>query len=144
MYGLRLTDGDLQIVGGSYQLCDGATKTQQDVGLALGEPLGNDRFHPGWGSQLFDYIGLILDQATLFEIEQEVARVIANYTQVQYDQIQADALTQSASRFTTAEIIGEVTGIDVSAALDTVTVGISITTADEQDLVLTASVGGNA
>lgn len=145
MFSLRLVDGDLQISAGAYQLCDGTVKTEQDVTLALGEPLGNDRFHPGFGSQLINYIGLPLTQTTQYQIEQEIARVIQNYAAVQYDLVQQDALSQTPSRFTTAEIIGEVTSITVSSAQDTVTAVIGIQTADEQDILLTASVGsGNA
>ena len=143
MYALAIEDGDLQISGGSYDVRTGAAKTEQDVTLALGEPLGNDRFHPGFGSQLYNFIGLPLTQAALFQVEQEVARVVNNYAAVQYDQIQTDALSGSPSRFTTSEIIGQVTQIQVDGSLDTILITISIQTVDEQDLILSTSIGGS-
>ena len=142
MFGLRLIDGDLAISGGSYQLCDGAVKTEQDVWLALGEPLGNDRFHPGWGSTLLTFIGLPMTDTLLFQVQQEALRVVGNYQAVQYDQVQTDALTQTTSRFTTAELIGQITSVTVTGSLDTITITIAIQTIDEQDLVLTATIGG--
>lgn len=142
VYGLRLIDGDLQISGGSYLLCDGAVKTEQDVTCALVEPLGNDRFHPGWGSTLHNFIGLPGTDTTLFQVQQEAMRVVSNYQAVQYDQVQADALSGTHSRFSTSELIGQVTSVDVQGLLDTFTITIAIQTIDEEDLVLTASVGG--
>jgi phage baseplate assembly protein W len=142
LFTLALRDGDLQIAGGSYALHDGAAKTQQDVGLALGEPLGNDRFHPGFGSTLWTFIGLPLSPAALLQVQQEASRVVQNYAAIQYDQIQSQVLQQTASRFSTAEIIGQVSSVDVTGLLDTITIKITIQTVDEQDLVLSASIGG--
>lgn len=144
---MKLTDGDLSIVGGSYALCDGAVKTEQDVTCALIEPLGNDRFHPGWGSTLYRFIGLPMTPTTLFQVQQEAARVLNNYMAVQYDLVQTDTLNQTPSRFTTSELIGQVTSVVAAGTLDTITLTITIQTVDEQDLVLTATTtagGGDA
>lgn len=139
---LAVVDGDLSLSGASYAMLDGAPKVAQDLRLALGEPLGNDRFHPGWGSRLLDMVGVPLDEATRFSVEQEVQRVVTNYAAVQRDKIQRDTLTASRSRYQTADVVAEVQDVQVVASLDTVQVAILIRTVDGQQVVLTSRTGG--
>lgn len=141
MYTLAISSGDLQISGNGYTLADGAAKTKQDLRMALGEPLGNDRFHPGYGSILRDYIGEMLSADTQFQIQQEISRVVQNYIAVQYDRIQADIAQGLPSRFSTAEIVGEVTGITVFSTGPVVSAVISIKNVDEQSIELLATAG---
>jgi phage baseplate assembly protein W len=144
VYTLAISNRDLQLSGAGYTMVDGAAKTKQDLRMALGEPLGNDRFHPGYGSQLTDFIGLILDVGTQFQIQQEISRVVQNYIAVQYDRIQADIAAGLPSRFTSSEIVGEVTGIQVYSSQDIVNAVITIKNVDEQDIELIASVGADS
>lgn len=139
---LAVVDGDLSLSGSSYAMLDGAPKVAQDLRLALGEPLGNDRFHPGWGSRLVDMVGLPLDEATRFGVEQEARRVITNYAAVQRDKIQRDTLTASRSRYQTSDVVAEVQDVRVTATLDTVQVEILLRTVDGQQVVLTSRAGG--
>lgn len=126
---LALRGGDLDLVGGQYAMTDGPQKIVQDLRCAFLEPLGNDRFHPGYGSQLDDAVGLLLDPALLFSIEQEVARVVSNYVAIQRDQVERDALRGVRSRFKTSDLIGSVDEIDVRQQNDRVQVTIRLTTA---------------
>lgn len=125
---LQLQDGDLVIGPNGYQTVDGVGMVTQDLRCALGEPLGNDRFHPGYGSALEDYIGAVLDEMGRFTVEQEVNRVVGNYTAIQSDRMQRDALMAAKSRFSAADIIASVSGVTVTSAQDTVQVAISLTT----------------
>lgn len=133
---LAVQSGDLALVGGSYLLYDGAALVAQDLRMALGEPLGNDRFHPGWGSRLHDFIGVPLDEATRFDVEQECGRVISNYVAVQRDRIQRDTLAAERSRYRTSEVVAQVQGVGVTASLDTVSVRVSVRTVDSQQVAV--------
>lgn len=138
MKALAVVGRDLVLDGGSYRFVDGASKVVQDLRLALGEPLGTDRFHPGWGSQLDQYVGLPLVESTRFAVEQEVARVAANYAAVQRDRIRRDTLAGDKSRFKTADVLTQVDQIRVTSDADAVRVAVTVRTADGQTVVVTA------
>ncbi len=139
---LAIESGDLVLSGGAYLTRTGAALVAQDLRMALGEPLANDRFHPGWGSRLFDFVGVPLDEATRFDVEQECGRVVANYAAVQRDKIQRDTLAAQRSRYRTDEVVGQVQGVQVSASLDTVSVRVLIRTVDNQQVAVELETAG--
>jgi phage baseplate assembly protein W len=138
---LRLRDGDLVLGTSGYQMITGAPRVLQDLRCALGEPVGNDRFHPGYGSQLESYIGIPLDDDAIFLVVQEVSRVVRNYAEVQRDQITTDVLSGLTSRYTAGDVVAELTDIKVTASQDALMVTVAMRTLNAQDVVLSTSVG---
>lgn len=123
-----LDDGDFVIGSSSdYQMITNASKVKQDLRGALLEPLGNDRFHRGWGSSLSDFVSQPLTSFLRMGVLAEVNRVIGNYAAVQRDQIEADMYSESTSRFSTDEIISSVIGVETKQHYDSlgVTIGVS-------------------
>jgi phage baseplate assembly protein W len=135
-----LTDGDLVPVRRDLAMVTGTAKVQQDLRGALLEPLGNDRFHPGWGSSLDDFIAQIASESTRMEVESEVNRVISNYAAIQRDRIEADITSGGDTRFSTNEILARVRGVDVKIMDETVRVNISLQTVAGEIVVLTEAV----
>jgi len=138
---LAIRGGDLVLVGGAFETLVGPARVAQDLRMALGEPLGNDRFHPGYGSRLEEYVGLPLTEAARYEVEQEVGRVVGNYGAVQRDKIQRDTVAGVRSRYTTADVLSEVSDVLVASSLDTVAVRIGIRTADGQTATVASGAG---
>lgn len=138
---LQLRNGDLVIGPNGHETVTGGSMVAQDLRCALGEPVGNDRFHPGYGSVLESFVGQILDPTALFMAEQEVNRVVANYAAIQSDRIQRDALSAARSRFTTADIISSVGQVSVTSNIDAVQVEIAIKTMSGQDVAIAVGTG---
>lgn len=133
---LRLSNGDLTLTGRVFAEVSGTNKVAQDLRGALAEPVGNDRFHPGWGSTLDNFISTITDENTAFEIEAEVNRVISNYAAVQRDKVEADIYSDSETRFTTDEILQRIGGVSATVEQDRVSVDIRLLTASGEVIAL--------
>lgn len=139
---LRIEDGDLVLSGRDYVTVTGTAKVAQDLRGALLEPLGNDRFHPGWGSTVADYVAQIADEETRMEVETEVNRVVSNYAAIQRDKISADINADTASRFTTDEVLSRIRSINVTLdSVESVGVQIALQTASGETVVLNEAVG---
>lgn len=123
---LELLDGDLVIGPNGHQTVTGAQMAAQDLRCALGEPLGNDRFHPGYGSTLGDSVGKVLDDSTRFEVQTEVMRVVGNYSAIQQDRITRDVLSAARSRYTTDGVVADVGPVNVTAHDDALSVSVGI------------------
>ena len=137
---MLLRDGDLVPSHRDFVMVAGAGKVAQDLRGALLEPLGNDRFHLGWGSSLDDFIASIANEDTRFAVEGEINRVISNYAAVQRDKIEADITGDGESRFTTAEILSRVRGVTVEVQDETIHVTITLRTVAGEIVVLTEAV----
>lgn len=133
---LRLSNGDLTLNGRALAEVSGTAKVRQDLRGALAEPLGNDRFHPGWGSRLDDFVAQIADQQTEFDVRGEVSRVISNYASVQRDKVEADIHSGGETRFSTDEILAAVQGVAVTTVGDRINVDIRLQTASGEVVVL--------
>lgn len=127
---MRLDDGDFVIGSSSdYQMLVKTPKVEQDLRCALIEPLGNDRFHPGWGSSLTEFIAQPLDPALELTVTTEVNRVLGNYAAVQRDKIEADMYSNAETRFTTEEVLASVLGVKTTTDRDGLRIQIGVATA---------------
>ena len=137
---LLLRDGDLVVSRRDYRTVTGTGKLAQDLRGALAEPLGNDRFHTGWGSTLEQFIGLLIDPYTEVDIRSEVNRVIGNYASVQRDKVEADVNGDGDSRFTTSDLVDRIEQVLVGSTYDTVNIGIRLRAVSGEVVVLNEAV----
>lgn len=140
MQTFALSGGDLVLRAGRFATVSGHQKISQDLRCALLEPVGNDRFHPAFGSLIDSYIGGLLDSDTEFLVRQEVARVVNNYVAVQQDRIARDGQQGVKSRFAAAEIVAAVTDIKLTPLDDSLSVLVSLQTLENQTVTLSTSV----
>lgn len=128
MKGLALANGDLVVSPDGYTTVTLAAKIRQDMALALGEPLGNDRFHIDWGSVLPTYIGQTMDEETTMLVKAEVARIIEQQMAIQQRDIAADVLAGRASRYSTGDVIVGIADLKAIIRYDTIQVRVSLVT----------------
>lgn len=140
MQTLLLRDGDLVPSHRDFLRVTGAGKVAQDLRCALLEPLGNDRFHPGWGSTLDQFIAIIANENSRAEVEAEVNRVIANYAAIQRDKVEVDINSNAEPRYSTDEILSRIGRVEVTIAYETVHVDISVVTVAGEVVVLAEAV----
>lgn len=135
-----LDDGDLVIgTNSDLAMVTGSNKVAQDVRGALLEPIGNDRFHPGWGSDLESYIGTPAFTDVETTVRSEVNRVVGNLAAVQRDQIESQSLNTQISTWTTNEVIAGVTSVAVHQTYDSVAVEITIGTVSGETATIAES-----
>jgi phage baseplate assembly protein W len=115
---LRLKGGDLVPGPGGVETITGVDRLVQDLRCALSEPVGNDRFHPGWGSRIDEFIGMPLDEATAFAVEQEILRVIGNYMAVQEEKVRMAQATGTETRYSSSEVLARVRRVTVRPQRD--------------------------
>lgn len=137
---LQLVDGDLVVGQGGYTTVTGSVKLHQDLGIAVRDPYGVDRFHPRWGSMLPSYIGDEIGANVKALVDAEVGRVIQNYIAVQRDKRQQAALQGLPNRYGSDEIINRVTAIEVNQRLDRLGVRVFLTTLAQEEIVLNSTV----
>jgi phage baseplate assembly protein W len=119
---LALSNGDLVVGPDGHGTLTGVPKIRQDLALAIGEPLGNDRFHPEWGSVLPTYIGQPMDSETDMLVRAEVARVIEQYIAIQQRDISRDAQNGASARYSTSDVLAAIQEIVVNVRYDTIQV----------------------
>jgi phage baseplate assembly protein W len=122
---LLLDNGDLVLGAGTFATVSGSPKLVQDLGVAMREPIGCDRFHPQWGSTLINYVGEPVDDQTRFAIVAEVQRIIDNFTTVQRYYLDQDSAAGSTSRYKTTELIQDLKSVQVRQELTASTSGWS-------------------
>lgn len=137
---LRLRDGDLVLDAAGLGMVEGSAKVRQDLGIAVREALGSDRFHPRWGTILADYVGQPHDSETYMLIRSEISRVISNYIVMQADQMTQDADAGRRSRYAPGEVITSVASIDIQQRLDKVNVRVTVNTSDGRSVSVIRSV----
>lgn len=138
---LQLRNGDFAIAPGGFATVRGSAKIQQDLGAALRETLGDDRFHPRYGTVLANAVGGLPDLESQMMIKSEIARVISNYMTVQSAQIAAAAALGVKSRHTPDEVISSISGIAVQQNYDRINVKVSIMTLQGNTVTVLRSVG---
>lgn len=123
-FSLKLTDdGDLDISSHSFGIVMGVEKLKQDLSGWLREEYGLDRFHPSYGSTLQNFIGEVIDDLTMHEIESEVQRVLSVY-----QQNQIIALQKNPGAYKMDELLDSVVSVNSKLNYDTVYVDIVFTT----------------
>lgn len=125
---LMLTpSGDLSILGRSSQLVSGREKLLQDLNCWLRERITVDRFHRAYGSILESFIGSVVDETTIFDIEAEVMRVLRNYQQLQLRRI-----NENPKRFSKDELLEEIVSVRAESSYDRIDVKITIKSASDR------------
>jgi phage baseplate assembly protein W len=131
---LALQSGDLVIGQAGHKTITGLGKIRQDLALALGEELGNDRFHPQWGSTLPKFVGMPIVGDTEMLVRSEIARVIQSYISVQQSEVVNDSLAAARTRYSTADVVAQVTAINTSVSYDTIRAQVTLRTVSQQDV----------
>lgn len=140
MQTLMIRDGDLSLASGTFETVRGGDKLYQDLSHAVREPIGTDRFHPGWGSSLPNFIGGTASPATGTLVQNEVRRVVRNHAAVQQSKMTIDAQNRRRSRFGTGEVIKEIGSIQVRAEYDRLHVRCLLSTLSGAEVALVATV----
>ena len=140
MIGFLLENGDLQIGANGFVTVSGPAKLHQDLAVATLEPYGCDRFHPKWGSLLYNYIGDPITPVQKTLVQSEIARLVNNYVLVQQDNISKQVSQGLQSQYATDEIVSSIESIDVTQYQDFLTVSVAIKTTSGQSVTLTSQV----
>jgi phage baseplate assembly protein W len=135
-----LQGGDLVVGTQGHKTITGSARIRQDLALALGEPYGNDRFHPEWGSVLPHYVGRPIGPDTEMLVRSECARVVRTYIDIQRSEIVNDALAARRSRYTTSDVVSRLDKIDTSILYDTIRVKLSLVTQSQESLTVARTV----
>lgn len=136
---LKVANGDLSVRAGRIETVVGVEKLKQDLTLWLTERYRDDRFHPGYGSILDNYIGGVITNDTTARVRSEVLRVLANYQQTQIQHFR-----ENPSKFSPGELLQSVDGVNISVSYDKVVVIIRITTAAGVPATVTVGSGFGA
>lgn len=142
MQSLGLIQGDLAIDGtGDYLTVSGTARIKQDLTLALTEELGADRFHPGWGSILKEYLGQPITPELQQAVRAEVNRVLQNYIVLQQQEVLRDSQFDVAGRFDTSDVVRSVGEIQVRTLYDAIYVSAILTTLARETVTISRQVG---
>ncbi len=137
---LSIQDGDLVLGQGGFAVVTGQAKVRQDLGCALREPVGTDRFHPGYGSMLPNYIGRPIDSATASIIKSEVYRVVKNYMVSRMAEIQDDHINGRKPLYNSDELIQNIDEVRIRHALDRFYVLVRLSTLARERVTIVTTV----
>lgn len=137
---LALQNGDLVVGPAGHKTITQGSRIRQDLALALGEAVGNDRFHPQWGSVLGRYVGRPLTPDSELLVRSEVARVVQSYIDVQRAEIVDDAVSGRRSRYTTADVVSRLDDLTTSISYDTIRIKLYLLTQSQESLTLARTV----
>lgn len=130
---LALSGGDLVVGTEGHKTISGGAKITQELSINLGSQYGGDKFHPEFGSTLYQYFGEPLTEDTRSRVELEVGRVIQQYIDIQASQVLQDHLDQRATRFDASDVVTGVADLSVSIDYDTIKItGTLVTAAGSQ------------
>lgn len=125
---------------GGYTTIEGAAKVRQDLGIAVREPYGSDRFHPRWGTLLHEYVGTAVGPLSEMRIQAEIARIVQNYIRVQGEALERDVATNRRSRFSKDEVVERVESIAIRQEYDRFRVRVIVRTFSNTDIAIVRSV----
>lgn len=137
---MLVQNGDLVLSSRSWAMATGAQRITQDLTMALGEPYGDDRFHPQWGSVLPRYIGQNIAPELQMRVEAEAVRIVRNYIAAQQDTILSTAAAGQRSQYSTADVVRAIVGLDVQVQQDTIRLRIQLATQANQLITLNRTV----
>ena len=132
MYGLKITNGDLAVMGdGNCVLVTGRERLVQEISHWLLEPLGTDSLYNRFGSTLDQIIGSPMLPEYMAEVRSEVGRVLQNYMAYQTRRMNEDRLKGEdvfLRNWSDEDIVDVLDGISVKAVADTLKVTVKLTT----------------
>lgn len=137
---LALQGGDLAVGPSGHKTITGSAKIRQDLALALGEPYGDDRFHPTWGSTLHHYVGRPIGNDTELLVRSEIARVVQVYIDAQRAEIVDDTAAGRRSRYTTSDVVARLDDIATQINFDTIRVKLKLITQAQESLTISRTV----
>lgn len=137
----QLVAGDFVVGSGGFVMVSGTQKVYQDLSVLVRETLGEDRFHPRWGTILGDFIGTPIGQSSEADVRNEINRVIQNYMIMQSAQVRGDVAMSRRPRFRPDEIVSAIDGIDIQQVQDRLNVRVRVSTASGSSIDLVRTVG---
>jgi len=138
-----LRNGDFDLIGDRFAMVEGAARVQQQLGLCMREVWGIDRFHPGWGSVMPNWIGGVIAGPELnMDLRNEVRRVIQNHMTSTNDGINRRANSGFAPVITANEIITDISNIVIRHQQDRIFVRVVLGTASSSQFSLIINPGG--
>ena len=125
-----------------FAAVDGASYIRQRIATALGEPYGDDEYHPLWGSTLESFIGTPITSGTSALVSSEVSRVLQHLISAQQAQVTASALAGTRSVLSAADVIATVDSVSAAVGADPeiIQVVIALTTQAGAALTVTRTV----
>lgn len=137
---LLIENGDFVIGPGGYVTVDGPSKVKQDLGVAVREPYGSDRFHSRWGSLLHEYVGQPIAEGMDILIQSEVTRIVQNYSFQQGERLENDAMLGRHARYTTGELVDRMESIELRQEIDRYHVRVLVRTLSGDEISIVRSV----
>ena len=138
-----LRNGDLELIGDRFVMVEGAARVQQQLGLCMREPWGINRFHPGWGSVMPNWVGSVaISPLSDMDLRNEVLRVIKNHITSTNESINRRANAGQRPVITASEIIVNVSNIVIRQQQDRVFVRVALSTASAAEFSLIINPGG--
>lgn len=138
---LAVKNGDLVLTGSKFGMVEGISRVQQQLGLALREAYGADRFHRSWGSTLPSWIGQVMTADVPFEVRAEVTRIVRDFIIQQTEKVKERAALGFTSVITAEEMIMDITDIKIETRNDTLRVKVTLRTASGQEFSVLTSPG---
>lgn len=138
---LAVKNGDLVLTGSKFGMVEGIARVQQQLGLAMREAFGSDRFHRQWGSTLPNWIGQVLTSNVPFEIRAEVTRIVRDFIIQQNERIKERAALGYTAVVKAEEMIMEIRDIKIEARYDTLLVKVTLRTASGQEFSVLTTPG---
>ena len=137
-----LRDGDFDLNGDRYRMVEGTARLQQQVGLCVREPWQIDRFHPGWGSVLPNWIGnSIIDRSVDMDVGNEIRRVVRNFAASTAGEVRRRANLGLQPVMRPSEVLSGVMSITIRHQLDRLYVRTVLTTASQTEFTIIATPG---
>jgi hypothetical protein len=110
------------------------------MGTIVREPLGQDRFHPRWGTILEEFVGRAIGKETSTYIRSEIQRLVQNYIVVQTTQIERDQRAGRKSRYRPSEILTGASNIQIQQSYDRINVRVTLETENGETFDVVRSV----
>jgi hypothetical protein len=138
-WSLRLHNGDFVPNRGSLSVARNETKLIQDLKCYILEEIGNDPYHPEYGSKLNGgqengirvqgVLGLSGPFAQL-EVESELRRIVSNYQQLQLLRARTDQVARGRISLDRGEVLVALSGITFTYDQDRMTANLTLQTGD--------------
>jgi phage baseplate assembly protein W len=128
-----LQNGDLVVTSGrAFQVVKNKDKLAQDLRLWILQQFGSDPSSPEYGSHLQEYVGGLMTQGTINQVQAEILRVLQQYQSMQLDNMQNETINYAGSTtLDPSEVLVSVDGLTVQQAGSILLVSVLISTLDQ-------------